>query len=290
MWSLEVPHHLLEAVFTYRAFQKRHPNIRIIIAANTEREHVRLERRGVEAILANHNMFVDENVFKPMPHVMPMYDAIYNANFSAFKRRELSAEIAACAHIGYVSDPDRKENSAELLAEAKAQLPHHDFLNPVSPTGARRISSREVNSALAKAKVGLCLSEAEGAMTSSMEYMLAGLPVVSTPSLGGRSRYFHPRTSIIAEPNPRAIREAVEAMKARNIPRNAVRAITLRMVQKDRDAFNAFMDQLREGRPAIAGDPRWRFSYVNNLYHWRTVDEFAAQLGLNEMSAPPTAR
>lgn len=287
MWSLDVPHHLMELVLAYRSFQKRHPNIQVIVAANTESERLRLERWGVATVLANHNIFVDERIFHPLPHVTPIYDAIYNANFSSFKRRELSADIATCAHIGYVSDPELKANSVELLAAIKADLPHHDFLNPITPMGARRISPNEVNAALAKGRVGLCLSEAEGAMTSSMEYMLAGLPIVSTPSLGGRHRYFHPDTSIIAEPHPRAVREAVEALKAKNIPREAVRTIALRKVRRDREAFNAFIDQLREGRPATGSDPRWRFNYVNNLYEWRTVDEFAEQLGLSGTGALP---
>jgi glycosyltransferase involved in cell wall biosynthesis len=49
-----------------------------------------------------------------------------------------------------------------------------------------------VNQGLARAVVGLCLSTVEGSNYASMEYMLAGLPIVSTPSIGGREVYFDP--------------------------------------------------------------------------------------------------
>lgn len=285
MWSLEASHHLHELVVLYRQFRARHAHIRLIVAANTPRELKALQRRGVEAVLANHNIFVDERIFKPLPEVEPVYDAIYNAAFSPFKRRELAAEIGSCAHIGYVADPDRKHDTLAALEAAKAALPHHDFLNPVVDGHCRRLGPREVNRVLATARVGLCLSEAEGAMTASVEYLLAGLPVVTTPSIGGRHRYFTDQTAIVVEPDPRAVREAVEALKARALPRGVVRRRTLRLMEPDRAAFNAFIDRLREGYPPIAEDPRWHFHYVNNLYEWRRVGDFAAALGLGGEAA-----
>jgi hypothetical protein len=103
---------------------------------------------------------------------------------------------------------------------------------------------------------------------------------VTTPNTGGRDRYFTPETAIFAKPDPRAVREAVAAMQARAIPRQAVRETTLKLVQRDRSEFNAFIDGLREHRPSCGNDPRWTFNYVNNLYHWRKAGDFARQLGL----------
>ena len=74
-----------------------------------------------------------------------------------------------------------------------------------------------------QAAVGLCLSAVEGAMYSSMEYLMAGLPIVSTPSLGGRDVYFDPDYCLIVEPEPAAIRRAVERLRDRAIPREEIR-------------------------------------------------------------------
>jgi glycosyltransferase involved in cell wall biosynthesis len=290
MWTVESPHHLLRAAVDYHRHRRQHPNIRAIIAANTDGELRGLRLLGVESILANHNIFVNEQVFRPLPGVEPVYDAIYNASFSAFKRRKLAALIDRCAHIGYVSAPDTTSQSLAILARAKAGLPHHDFLNPTKPKSFIRMAPEEVNRALALAHVGLCLSRAEGAMTSSMEYLLAGLPVVSTRSRGGRDRYFHPDTSIIVKADPRAVRDAVLALKARNIPRDHVRETTLKLIAPDRLAFNRFVEELRAGHAPIGPDPRWSFDYVNDLYEWRRVEDFAKRMGLGEAAQKQDTR
>lgn len=281
MWSLEVPFRRFYFAAAYHLYRRRYPRMRIIIAANTEKEVVRLRTLGVEAIDANHNIFVDETVFKPLANVKPKFDAVYNANFSAFKRRHLAAEIASCIHISYVADPTRRHDPIAELASAKAQFPHHHFANRVTQGKVRRNSPATVNRNLALARVGLCLSAVEGAMTSSMEYLLAGLPIVSTPSRGGRDRYFHKDTSLIVEPNPRAVREAVAALIARDIPRDYVRDTTLKLIAPQRQAFNAFIDGLRQGHPPIGSDPRWSFDYVPNLHQQRPVEEFLAMLGVS---------
>lgn len=286
MWTLETGTGLAELAFTYHRFRELHSHIKIYVAANTDAELALLTEHEIDSVPANHNMFVDETVFRPRPEIKPVYDAVYNANFSAFKRRELSADIARCVHIGYAAEPGSKDDMLKPFLAAKAEFPQHDFLNPRTEHSVRRLGPNEVNHVLARAGVGLCLSEVEGPMVASMEYLLAGLPVVTTPNTGGRDRYFTPETAIVAEPNPRAVREAVEAMKARALPREVVRATTLKLVQRDRSAFNAFIDGLRAHRPSCGNDPRWVFSYVNNLYHWRKVGDFAQQLGL---APDPTA-
>ena len=48
-------------------------------------------------------------------------------------------------------------------------------------------------------QVGLCLSKSEGAMFASIEYLLCGLPIVSTKSVGGRDIFFTDENCIIAD-------------------------------------------------------------------------------------------
>ena len=82
-------------------------------------------------------------------------------------------------------------------------------------------------------------------MRASIEYLFAGLPVVSTPSLGGRDHYFDNEYCIIAQPDPHAIRGAVEAAD-RPCECNAkyIRAKTLARVEADRARYIALVQGL----------------------------------------------
>ncbi|MEJ2628801.1 MAG: glycosyltransferase, partial [bacterium] len=81
-----------------------------------------------------------------------------------------------------------------------------------------RLPPQEVVKLLQLSHCGLILSEHEGACRASCEYLSAGLPVVSTPSVGGRDVWFDDYNSMIVKPDPKEIKEAVEYFK--NHPRN----------------------------------------------------------------------
>lgn len=82
-------------------------------------------------------------------------------------------------------------------------IPGAEFCNEITADGCRPLPRPEVNVHLNRARVGPCLSSIEGQMRGSMEYMLAGLPIVSIKSIGGRDYFFDPTYCLIAPSNPR---------------------------------------------------------------------------------------
>lgn len=76
-------------------------------------------------------------------------------------------------------------------------------------------------------RVGLCLSGMEGAMFASMEYLLCGLPIVTTRSVGGRDAFFDPEYVITVEDTPEAVSAGVKEMCARAPDPARIRAQTL---------------------------------------------------------------
>lgn len=116
-------------------------------------------------------------------------------------------------------------------------MPNAHFAKELTSDGCQWVPGEEINLLLAQSGVGLCLSAAEGAMLASIEYLFAGLSVVSTPSLGGRDYFFDDEFCIICAPDPRSVREAVEALLARNVPRDYVRAKTLARVNIERRRY-----------------------------------------------------
>jgi hypothetical protein len=96
------------------------------------------------------------------------------------------------------------------------------------------------------------------------------LPVVSTPSSGGREVFFDHEYCMICDPNPAAVRDAVEALKVRNIPRDHIRVTTLEKILPERRRFLSLVDDLTE---RLGGQRRydgvsWPFSR-SELLVWK---------------------
>ena len=139
-------------------------------------------------------------------------------------------------------------------------MPSHSFLNPIEGERFRPLAPAEVNVVLNRARVGLCLSAAEGAMFASMEYMLAGLPVVSTPNLGGRDFFFDPDYCLTVPANAGAVRAAVESLVARNIPASYIRSRTLARAERERGHFIELLRQAgRHRAPSVGREGPGRF-------------------------------
>ena len=86
------------------------------------------------------------------------------------------------------------------------------------------INSYEVIDIYQQSKIGLILSGntgensqsgADGANYSSCEYLLCGLPVVTTPSQGGRNFWFDDYNSITCEPNADSVNDSVNILLER---------------------------------------------------------------------------
>ncbi|MGA4555029.1 glycosyltransferase [Methylorubrum aminovorans] len=222
-------------------------------------------------------------MYHPRPDIERSYDAIYNAQLAPFKRHYLARTIPSCAYITKLFSHFPAEHKRASIAKFLGELPRgHTVLNDIADGDVRLMDHLQVNRALAGAHVGLCLSKVEGAMYASAEYLLAGLPVVSTPSAGGRDAFFHPDTCLIVDA-PRAVQDGVAAMKAPNLPPDYVRSVTIGFIDQQRDAFNRFIDALR-GRAAQTSDRRWSFAYHHKLSQFGSLSDFDAS---SPMSAAP---
>ncbi|MBB5753180.1 glycosyltransferase [Prosthecomicrobium pneumaticum] len=254
VWFLFSPTRTIEseeavALLRRRAVLHRlsHPQHRLVFLCNTPEETALVRATGEAAFFYNKTANAPEAVFRPLGTPRE-FDAIYNAQLVPWKRHELSLAIPSCAFLFYRNSllPEPAAEAA-IIARHKAEAPGHVFLNAFDRKGEPvRLSPPKVNRALGRAHVGLCLSETEGAMFASTEYLLAGLPVVSTPSIGGRHVHFDPDFCLTVPPDPRAVAQAVAALKARAIPAETVRAATLARLERERARFLALLDAILE--------------------------------------------
>ena len=190
-WSLElqgIPEGIRRS---FDDHSERYPEHRFRFVCNTPEETRLLEELGLPATFLNKNVMVSDQVFRPIQDAQVEFDAVYNARFVPVKRHELAAEVPRVAYLTYVEGKaQRQEQFRTLHAATLARNPHHMVLNDLVDGLPAGMSHEQVNAALDRAAVGLILSEVEGSSYASMEYLLAGLPVVSTPSKGGRDVFF----------------------------------------------------------------------------------------------------
>lgn len=225
---------------------------RFTILANTPDEVPLFLAAGFNATWCNHNAFVSEHIFRPMG-TPRQFDAIYDAAFAPFKRHELAANVESLALVGYVKAPDTEE----VARAVRNRVPQATVLNDPFSGRDGTFSSDQVNEALNQARVGLCLSAIEGQMYASVQYLLAGLPIVTTENRGGRDVFFDAEHVRWVEDDPDAVSAAVDRLVRDDIDPKDIRKSVLVKMKEHRARFCEVVRQLAgdEGRPWSQGWP-----------------------------------
>lgn len=204
-----------------KAFKKG-KNIHFITNEESESRWLRLI--GLKATALGQTLHVNENLFKPGTEAKTQ-DAVYCAAMRRFKRMELARDIKKLEVITYVS----RENEWDLH-KWEPRLSHARFNKTF-------LSREEVRRVYQRCHSGLALSAEEGAMFACTEYLLCGLPVVTTPNRGGRNRYLRPEYSKTVSPDPKKIQEAVEHFKTNPPSPWEIHRKTTQMMDEDRKAY-----------------------------------------------------
>jgi hypothetical protein len=231
------------------------------VCANTPEELYQYWDWSVPAILCNHNSMIDWNIFQPVAttereHSSKEFDFVMNAVLQPYKRHEL---IPCGYNFARISQPDRDQPVAEHA--------------PPAWKNDRWLLPAEVNAVYNRSRMGLILSEVEGACYASTEYLLAGLPVVSTASLGGRDLFFNSQNSVICEPTIDGVRDAIEAVRSGHWSPDRIRAECMSVMFQHRRHFTAHLSRIISGD----GEAHFRSRYVNHLFNWFSSDEKAIE-------------
>jgi glycosyltransferase involved in cell wall biosynthesis len=227
-----------------RKTMKRFPTHRIVMLCNEQFAVDIFRAEGVEAIFCNHNCLIDENHFTIDPRAVKKYDAIYNATMSGYKRHQLAAKIESLALITYRYSGTY---ARDYEKEVQACLAHGTWLADAHKD-SEKASAREVAGYCNESRVGLCLSAREGAMFASIEYLLCGLPVVTTRNIGGRDAFFEPDYVEWVEDDADAVNAGLRRLLAR-VPAAAL--IRRRTIEKMEEHRQRLRDLLKNDVPEI---------------------------------------
>jgi len=250
-WSRDDEWHM-DVLARWKArHSRRHPRHRMVFLANSRAEQRRLVARGLGAAWVSRNAFVSPETFRPLPESEKRFDAVYDARVCPFKRHELASGIASLALVA--ARPPIHHDEA-YVRSVRALLPHAYWFNdPLSPD-YRPFRLAQVNEAVNSARVGLCLSAVEGAMIASVQYLLAGLPVVSTRSRGGRDEFFDPDYVRIVDDDPAAVAEGVRTMVSCPVPPEEIRRRTLERIAPHEARLFELLDAVcfSQDRPPVS--------------------------------------
>jgi glycosyltransferase involved in cell wall biosynthesis len=177
-------------MFDYLKLKKEN----FFILANNEVEKQNLEKNGFICSIINQNAWIDEELIKPSLQEK-QYNAIMIARKTPFKRHYLASKIPKLALIS---------GGCNLGAQLEDPLPNCVF------ESKKHLFEREVCEKISQSSCGLCLSKIEGACFSSSEYLLCGVPVVSTQSQGGRDYWYDSYNSLICDDNEESVAAAVD--------------------------------------------------------------------------------
>jgi uncharacterized protein (TIGR01627 family) len=290
-WSLERPGYPEGVRADFLEHAAEYPRHAFRFICNTQRETNLLLGQGLPAEFLNKNFTVSDDVFHPLPAVEVEFDAIYNARFVPDKRHELAALVPRVGYVTYLESMYRLADFTTIHRATMLRAPNHVLLNEVADGRPVKMTRSEINRASARAAVGLVLSPVEGSSYASMEYLLAGMPVVSTPSVGGRDVYFDPDFCIVCEPHPAAVASAVAELRSRNISRDEIRARTLARIAPPRRRFLGLIDEVlgELDAPPRFADRDWpfgRWSGVTWASYATHLAQFAAEAGGAGVPAP----
>lgn len=250
-WSYRDLSLLRQTTQVYRAFQGAYPEHQYVFLTNAPEESDLLDKVGLPYFFCHHNAFIDENLFMPMPQVEKRLDAVYTARLVRLKRHLLAKDIPSWGLL-YGLGQAGKSKELSYLRYLRRQMPGMELLNGDPEIGQyRHFTPEQMCRAYNEATVGLCLSAVEGGNYAVTEYLLSGLPVVSTRSKGGREVFFDPETSLVVDDDSRAVAEAAAELAARRLPPKFVRLRTLVKLKEMREDFIRLVNAIlgKEGRP-----------------------------------------
>ena len=207
----------------------------MVNAADEEEMRKRFRVRGAHF---NQNFYINEHLYKLIEQPK-LYDAIYTAQLNSSKRLWLAKNIEKLMVVSYGGD----------LHSYCAELKHADFNKEFIP---RPELAKKYN----QAYVGLILSALEGANLASTEYLLCGIPVVSTPSKGGRDEFFTPENSIIVPPKAEAVERAVQTWIKLSPEPQKIRKQTLKKINDLRLDYCAYIARLIEREGGAKHEPQ----------------------------------
>lgn len=245
-----------------RANQATTPSINFTFLCPTPEDTEFLQKHGLDSLNVHTNAFIDHRIFTPVAQAKQL-PAIHVACVEPFKRHWLAWRVQDIGVITY--DWRKQQHYAELAGYQRLGYANFSVVDGHCRID-RWLKSAEVASIVSTARCGIILSAKEGQNNASTEYLLCGIPVISTPSVGGRDAMFDPAHTRIVDPDPHAVEAAVAEYQATAPDPFEIRASVMRKIREHRRRFIEWLSVIA-GQDLLtsADDDLWIPQFTNKL-------------------------
>ena len=254
-------------------FRLDYPNTRIILL-HPDESFIEGYPSTFEYINFNRNALIDiqsYNIIEDSKN--DIYDAIYNANFYRYKRHDLIENIDELKigliyyHRIYTHNTayyiDNSEIKYGLERESVFKNKKNFYLLNYFNGKYNFLDKAAVNNYYNQSKCGLCLSDIEGACLVSVEYFLAGIPVISVKNDGGRDKFLKQMGEYsITDVNPdtNEIEYYIRKLNNMTFDRDSIRKRILYLIDKE---WLELFDQLDNIGIYINNKEIFRDNFIN---------------------------
>ena len=251
---------IAEALETFaETAETLHPKLRVHFMCPDEAATQHLLSRGLRAIHAHQNAFIDDRIFRPRADVTKRFAAIHNAAMTEWKRHHLAWNVRDICIVTYrngtASDPGFIRGYGHVASS-----------NLAADGTVTYLDAEDVASRVCASRAGLILSPKEGGNFASGEYQFCGVPVITTPSEGGRAAFLDRESSIIVEPDARQVVKAVAFANANLVDPQQIRTRAMNRAIAHRVRFLDWMSSLAGQRLHAGADARaWLPTFKDKL-------------------------
>lgn len=236
-----------------------HPKLRVHFMCPDEDTTQLLLSRRLSAIHVHQNAFIDDRIFRPRPDVTKRFAAIHNAAMTEWKRHHLAWDVQNICVVTY-------RNTAQSDPKFVRGYRNLAWTNLGEDGNISYLAADKVAELVCASRTGLILSAKEGANFASGEYQFCGIPVITTPSEGGRAAFLDRGSTLIVEPDGRQVLRAVAYANTHLLDPQQVRDRVMKKAIAHRERFLDWMSMLVGERLQAQADGRaWLPSFKDKL-------------------------
>jgi glycosyltransferase involved in cell wall biosynthesis len=213
--------------YRWRQLRLRQFGIEHHLIINTPEELSLARKVGVRAAHISQNVYCNERVFRQL-QLNKVFDALYIAKSARFKRHELAKDIERLAIL---------RSGGVAIADFCPAVAH-------ATTNIEILNKESVAKFINQAHCTLALSAEEGGMFASFESLLCGVPVVSTPSRGGRDLFYDETNSLIVKATSEDVRAGVEKINQAPIDPAQIRATAVLRLSELRVKYSNYIAEI----------------------------------------------